>query len=184
MPATHKYKLLQSRQHLEKQKRSWNHQDILLRVTKLARLKRKFGGEGRKIALHLEELDSGFLKSRKLGNFAHAKVCKGPHGVWRCNEFKKLGIQQRWYTAKRLSFLFHSLGADHSGKTCTRTRICAMNNCRDTHNRLLHVDKSRTDTNREDLGKTETTPTHKENRTQDLQEMRLVGMDWDNLLQT
>ena len=42
-----------------------------------------------------------------------------------------------------------------------------MNNCRDTHNRLLHVDKSRTDTNREDLVKTETTPTHKENRNQE-----------------
>ena len=42
-----------------------------------------------------------------------------------------------------------------------------MNNCRDTHDRLLHVDKSRTDTNREDLAKTETTPTHKENRNQE-----------------
>ena len=113
------------------------------------------------------DYSSGFLRSRKLGNFAHAKVCKGPHGVWRCNKLKKLGIQQRWDTAKRLSFLFHSLGADHRGQTCTRIKICGMNNCRDTHDRLLHVDKSRTDTNREDLVKTETTPTHKENRNQE-----------------
>ena len=42
-----------------------------------------------------------------------------------------------------------------------------MNNCRDTHNRLLHVEESHTDTNREDLAKTETTPTHKENRNQE-----------------
>lgn len=44
--------------YLEKQKRSWNHKDILLRVTKLARLTPKFGGEGRKIALLLEELEN------------------------------------------------------------------------------------------------------------------------------
>ena len=75
--------------------------------------------------------------------------------TWRLAMLKKLGI------------LFHSLGADHRGKTYTRTRICGMNNCRDTHDRLLHVDKSRTDTNREDLAKTETTPTHKENRNQE-----------------
>ena len=68
-------------------------------------------------------------------------MCNGNHGVWRCEKFKDLGIQERWDTAKRLNLYFRCLGADHRGLTCVRSRICGINSCRETHNRLLHVYK-------------------------------------------
>ena len=74
------------------------------------------------------------------------QVCNGNHGVWRCDKFKDLGIQERWDTAKRLNLCFRSLGADHRGLTCVRSRICGINSCRETRNRLLHVYKDRNKT--------------------------------------
>ena len=41
------------------------------------------------------------------------KVCKGHHGVWRCDKFKDLPVQERWNTAKRLKLCFRCLGGDH-----------------------------------------------------------------------
>ena len=70
------------------------------------------------------------------------KVCNGPHGVWRCEKFKMLSVQERWDAAKRLHLCFHCLGGDHFGQTCVRTRICGINNCRDKHNRLLHTHRN------------------------------------------
>lgn len=95
------------------------------------------------------------LETRKFRLF---KVCKGPRGVWRCKKFKELVIQQRWDTVIRLSLCFRCLGVNHCGQTCTRPKICGIKNCRDTRHRLLHVDKSLTDTSREDQTKTGTTP--------------------------
>ena len=71
-------------------------------------------------------------------------MCKGHHGVWRCDKFKDLPVQERWNTAKRLKLCFRCLGGDHRGQTCVRTRVCGINNCKDNHIRLLHVSKEQT----------------------------------------
>ena len=70
-------------------------------------------------------------------------MCNGNHGVWRCDKFKDLGIKERWDTTKRLNLYFRCLGAYHYGLACARSRICGINSCRETHNRLLHVYKDR-----------------------------------------
>ena len=67
------------------------------------------------------------------------KVYNGQHGVWRCEKFKAMSVQERWDAAKRLHLCFHCLAGNHFGQTCVRTRICGINNCRDKHNRLLHT---------------------------------------------
>ena len=72
------------------------------------------------------------------------KVCNGHHGVWRCDKFKELPVQERWNTVKRLKLCLRCLGGDHRGQTCVRTRVCGINNCKDNHNRLLHVSKEQT----------------------------------------
>ena len=37
------------------------------------------------------------------------------------------------------------LGGDHNGETCVRSRICGINNSKNTHNRLLHRDSAPAD---------------------------------------
>ena len=80
----------------------------------------------------------------EIQKYRHCKVCKGHHGVWRCDKFKDLPVQERWNTAKRLKLCFRCLGGDHRSQTCVRTRVCGINNCKDNHNRLWHVSNQQT----------------------------------------
>ena len=81
---------------------------------------------------------------RKVG-FRPCKVCSGHHGVWRCEKFKAMSLPERWEAAKSLRLCYRCLGGDHSGEACVRSRICGINNCKNTHNRLLHRDPAPTD---------------------------------------
>ncbi|PFX13818.1 hypothetical protein AWC38_SpisGene22068 [Stylophora pistillata] len=71
------------------------------------------------------------------------KVCGEGHPVWLCNKFKEMTVPERWETAKQHSLCYRCLGANHVGQSCTRSRICGLNGCIDTHNRLLHEAKRR-----------------------------------------
>ena len=51
----------------------------------------------------------------------------------------------RWETAKSLELCYRCLGGDHNGETCVRSRVCGINNCKNTHNRLLHSDSTPAD---------------------------------------
>ena len=86
----------------------------------------------------------GNAQESEIQKYRPCKVCKGHRGVWRCDKFKDLPVQERWNTAKRLKLCFRCLGGDHRGQTCVRTRVCGINNCKDNHNRLLHVSKEQT----------------------------------------
>ncbi|XP_070560350.1 uncharacterized protein [Ptychodera flava] len=72
------------------------------------------------------------------GSYRSCKVCDGKHGVWSCDQFKKMGVSQRWDAAKQFKLCYCCLGDDHRGQHCTRTRICGTYGCQDTPNRLLH----------------------------------------------
>ncbi|XP_063441925.1 uncharacterized protein LOC134722246 [Mytilus trossulus] len=69
------------------------------------------------------------------------KYCNGNHGVWKCDEFRKLTVNKRWDTAKRLQLCYRCLGHDHVGRQCPRSRACNLDGCKEVHNRLLHRDK-------------------------------------------
>ena len=47
------------------------------------------------------------------------------------------------------------MGRSHYGEACTKTRICGINGCKESHNRLLHRDKSVRTKNEEDEKKKE-----------------------------
>ena len=81
---------------------------------------------------------------RRVG-FRPCKVCSGHHGVWRCDKFKAMSPSARWEAAKSLKLCYRCLGGDHNGETCVRSRICGINNCKNTHNRLLHRDSAPAD---------------------------------------
>ena len=68
--------------------------------------------------------------------------CKGPHPIWRCLGFKALAPGKRWKVAKDVGLCYRCLGQGHSGRDCSRGRICGINACQQSHHRLLH-DSSR-----------------------------------------
>ena len=72
------------------------------------------------------------------GHKRNCKVCHGNHGAWACDQFKAADVNKRWDIAKQQHLCFRCLGDDHSGKSCQRTRICGIDNCKKNHNRLLH----------------------------------------------
>ena len=53
-------------------------------------------------------------------------MCNKSHGIWICEEFKKLDVSKRWGFAKKLKLCFQCLGRDHLGQHCTRTRVCGL----------------------------------------------------------
>ena len=77
----------------------------------------------------------GNAQESEIQKYRPCKVCKGHHGVWCCDKFKDLPVQQRWNTAKRLKLCFRCLRGDHHGQTCVGTRVCGINNCKDNNNR-------------------------------------------------
>ncbi|XP_068715766.1 myosin-10-like [Montipora foliosa] len=78
---------------------------------------------------------------RRVG-FRPCKVCSGYHGVSRCDKFKAMSPPARRETAKSLKLCYRCLGGDRNGETYVRSRVCAINNCKNTHNRLLHRDSA------------------------------------------
>ena len=51
-------------------------------------------------------------------------------------------IQQRWNVAKVNKLCFRCLGGNHFGQGCNRTRICGIDGCKESHNRLLHKERT------------------------------------------
>ena len=86
----------------------------------------------------------GNAQESEIQKYRPFKVCKGHHRVWHCDKFTDLPVQVRWNTVKRLKLCFRCLGRDLHGQTCVRTRVCEIDNCKDNHNRLLHVSKEQT----------------------------------------
>ncbi|XP_070582141.1 uncharacterized protein [Ptychodera flava] len=72
------------------------------------------------------------------GSYRSCKVCHGKHEVWSCDQFKKMGVSQRWDAAKQFKLCYRCLGDGHRDRHCTKTRIYGTYGCQDTHNRLLH----------------------------------------------
>ena len=74
----------------------------------------------------------------KYGKQRLCKVCNGRHGVWACDVFRNMDIRQRWNVAKQFKLCFRCLGDDHNGNQCTRSKVCDIHGCQETHNKLLH----------------------------------------------
>ncbi|XP_064644712.1 uncharacterized protein LOC135498385 [Lineus longissimus] len=66
--------------------------------------------------------------------------CQEQHGIWRCDKFKGQNVDKRLEMVKELKLCFRCLsGSNHRGVDCKRSRICGIEGCRETHNRLLHL---------------------------------------------
>ena len=69
-------------------------------------------------------------------------ICNQSHGIWACETFKSMNINQRWDKAKEFKLCFRCLSDTHRGERCPRSRICGINGCTYNHNRLLHKHES------------------------------------------
>ncbi|XP_064629276.1 uncharacterized protein LOC135488565 [Lineus longissimus] len=71
-------------------------------------------------------------------NNNNCELCDQTHGIWACDVFKRLEINKRWEKAKHLALCYRCLGRNHLGSKCERTRECGIDECKETHHRLLH----------------------------------------------
>ena len=69
---------------------------------------------------------------------SQCRLCGERHGIWKCNDFLQKSVPQRWNIAKRLQLCYRCLAEGHTGKSCTRTRVCGENGCLEVHHKLLH----------------------------------------------
>ena len=69
------------------------------------------------------------------------KHCGGSHGIWKCNDFQKLNVSQRWDFAKQFRLCYRCLGDSHIGQQCPRSKVCGVSGCKEIHHNLLHKDK-------------------------------------------
>ena len=71
----------------------------------------------------------------------NCKVCDEPHGLWACDSYKRMTVNHRWDVAKDHKLCFRCLGDGHRGESCGRSRVCGINGCKSSHQRMLHGDK-------------------------------------------
>ena len=69
-------------------------------------------------------------------------LCSERHGVWNCQKFLNLSIQERRAIAKSLQLYFCCLRQGHRFKVKVCTSKCHCRHCNQPHNTLLHVQKS------------------------------------------
>ena len=69
---------------------------------------------------------------------SQCRLCGERHGIWRSNDFLNKSVPERWNIARRLQLCYRCLAEGHTGKSCTRTRVCGENGCLEVHHRLLH----------------------------------------------
>ena len=70
------------------------------------------------------------------------ELCKKHHGLWKCENFKKMTANDRWNVATEHKLCFRCLGDGHRGESCFRSKTCGINGCRSHHHRMLHENPS------------------------------------------
>ena len=53
-----------------------------------------------------------------------------------------MDVSKRWYIDRKAGLCYRCLGGDHMGGYCTKGRICGIDGCQETRNRLLHGGKN------------------------------------------
>lgn len=77
-------------------------------------------------------------KDPPFGNRSCECCREDDHRIWRCKQYRRMKVDERWQFAKERSLCFRCLGNDHQGKDCRRSQKCNVNDCQLTHHSLLH----------------------------------------------
>ena len=63
------------------------------------------------------------------------------HPIWKCDVFKGIEHRKNSEMAKKLGMCKHCLGKDNLSDSCTWSRGCGIDRCKDKHHWLLHEEK-------------------------------------------
>ena len=67
-------------------------------------------------------------------------VCRGQHGLWKCDKFKKQPHQDKWKVVRDQKLCIKCLRSGHFARDCPRTQFkCRVDGCNRDHNTLLHI---------------------------------------------
>ena len=69
---------------------------------------------------------------------SNCPLCNADHRISNCEKFKNMKTQDRYDFAKEKRLCFACLSDNHAAKECPRTKKCGIDNCKKTHNKLLH----------------------------------------------
>ena len=83
-------------------------------------------------------------KPKKAQSSSSCPICTKVHPVWKCLEYRKLSIAERWQKARTLKLCYRCLNSGHLGNNCPRSQPCGADGCTETHNALLHGKSSAT----------------------------------------
>ena len=68
------------------------------------------------------------------------ELCRDHHGLWKCENFKKMTANERWNVATEHKLCFRCLSDGPHGESCFRSKTCGINGCRSHHHRMLHAE--------------------------------------------
>ena len=85
--------------------------------------------------------NGSFFSDQKTSSFRRCKICNGKHGIWSCEVFQRMDINNKWNAVKKEKLCFCCLGDDHYSKDCKRRRKCGVQDCDKGHHKLLHFQK-------------------------------------------
>ena len=84
--------------------------------------------------------NGSFFSDQKTSSFRRCKICNGKHGIWSCEVFQRMDINNKWNAVKKEKLCFCCLGDDYYSKDCKR-RKCGVQDCDKGHHKLLHFQK-------------------------------------------
>ena len=65
-------------------------------------------------------------------------LCYKNHMFFKCPEFQRINIQDRWKSIKRLNLCYGCLGKNHVLQNCKKVKKCGVDDCPKLHHYLLH----------------------------------------------
>lgn len=91
--------------------------------------------DGRAIMMHAQAATRQQVSPKRHQCFQ----CGKAHGLWKCDEFRNLPINERWNLVKQKRICSGCLRAnDHFQESCPDKRQCNFTDCERFHNKLLH----------------------------------------------
>lgn len=86
------------------------------------------------------------VEEKKQGS--KCQLCSQDHGLWKCDQFKGLSVEERRNKARELNVCFRCLSSYHMSNSCKSIRLYQTNGCRSNHRQLLHNPQGKTITSK------------------------------------
>ena len=64
----------------------------------------------------MKRSNGSFFSDQKTPSFRRCKICNGKHGIWSCEVFQRMDINNKWNAVKKEKLCFCCLGDDHYSK--------------------------------------------------------------------